>query len=53
MAKGIADQYKRNLGNIKRGLKKAQKALAVANNVAIKKKTLKAYMAAAKVVEET
>ena len=53
MAKDIADQYKRNLGNAERGLKKAQKALAVVNNVAIKKKTPEAYIAATKVVKET
>jgi len=53
MAKGIADWYKRNLGNAERGLKKAQKALAVINNVTIKKKIPEVYMAAAKTAKET
>ena len=52
MAKGVADKHKRKLGDAERSLKKAQTALAVATKAAIKKRTLGAYIAAAKAVKE-
>jgi len=52
VAKGVADQHKRSLGDAERSLKKAQKVLIIVNKAAIKKKTPEAYMAAAKAAEE-
>ena len=52
MAKGVADQYKRKLGDVERSLKKVQMALIVVTKTAIKKRILGVYIAAAKAAKE-
>jgi len=52
MAKGVADQHKRKLGDAERSSKKAQTALTVTTKTAIKKRTPGAYIAAAKAAKE-
>ena len=51
-AKKVADQHKRDLGEANRAAKRAQKASVTTGNIAKRKKTVEAYMAAAQAVEE-
>jgi len=46
-AKKAADQYKKDLGGADWAVKRAQKALVTIGNIANKKKTIEAYIAAA------
>ena len=46
-AKKVADQHKRDLGEANRAAKRAQKASVTTGNIAKRKKTTEAYMAAA------
>ena len=46
-AKAVADQHKRDLGGANRAAKRAQKASVATGNIAKRKKTIEAYMAAA------
>jgi len=52
IAKGVADQHKRKLGDAERSSKKAQTALTVATKAAIKMRTPGGYIAAAKAAKE-
>jgi hypothetical protein len=45
-AKVVADQHKRDLGGANRVVKRAQKVLVATGNIAKRKKTTEAYMAA-------